>query len=159
MAELEKEIGDLMRCKGLTLALVESATGGLVSNRITNIAGCSHYYRGSITAYSNSVKMRVVGVKKETLDHYGAVSYQVAQEMAQGGKKILAADICMADTGIAGPAGSTLEKSVGLFYMGLAYKNETYTQQHIFQGNRKQNKAAAAEALLVWLKEYLVNLK
>ena len=63
------------------------------------------------------------------------------------GKKILAADICMADTGIAGPAGSTLEKSVGLFYIGLAYKNEIYSQQHIFQGNRKQNKEAAAEAL------------
>lgn len=156
MAILEQEVGNLLCQKGLTLALVESATGGLISHRITNIAGSSEYYRGSIIAYSNGVKMELVGVKEVTLNRYGAVSCQVAQEMAQGGRKILTADICLADTGIAGPWGGTPEKPVGMFYIGLSYKGEVYCRQHTFWGDREKNKAAAAKAALVWLKEYLL---
>lgn len=159
MAILEQEVGDLLHQKGLTLALIESATGGLISHRITNVAGSSAYYRGSIIAYSNGVKMELVGVKEVTLNRHGAVSRQVAQEMAQGGREILAADICLADTGIAGPGGDTTEKPVGMFYIGLSHKNETYSQRHIFWGDREQNKAAAAEAALAWLKEYLLGIK
>jgi len=159
MASLEKEVGDLLRQKGLTLGLVESATGGLISHLITNVPGSSDYYQGSITAYSNEVKVRVVGVRADTINHYGAVSHQVAKEMAQGGRKALAVDICLADTGIAGPSGATPGKPVGLFYIGLSHQAGTYSQKHHFHGDREQNKRHAAEAALAWLKEYLIGLK
>ncbi len=158
MTDLEQEVGNLLRQKGLTLGIVESATGGLISHLITNIPGSSDYYKGSVTAYSNEVKIKVVGVKEDTINKYGAVSYQVAEEMAQSGRKILAADICLVDTGIAGPSGATPGKPVGLFYIGLSHQAGTYSQKHYFQGNREQNKHQAAEVTLSWLKEYLVSL-
>ncbi len=159
MADLEQEVGNLLRQKGLTLGIVESATGGLISHLITDIPGSSDYYKGSVTAYSNEVKIKVVGVKADTINKYGAVSYQVAEEMAQGGRKILATDICLADTGIAGPSGATPGKPVGLFYIGLSHQAGTYSQKHYFQGNREQNKRQATEAALGRLKEYLISLK
>ena len=159
MTSLEQEIGNLLRQKGLTLGVVESATGGLISHLITNAPGCSDYYRGSVTAYSNEAKVKIVGVKEDTINRHGAVSSQVAEEMAQGGRKILAADICLTDTGIAGPSGATPGKPLGLFYIGLSHQTGTYSQKHDFHGNREQNKRRAAEAALNWLKEYLISLK
>ena len=159
MASLEQEIGDILRQRGMTLGAVESATGGLISHKLTNVPGSSDYYKGSVTAYSNDAKSGVVGVKQETIDRHGAVSAQVAEEMAEGGRKLLAVDICLADTGIAGPGGATREKPVGLFYLGLSHQGKTYSRQHNFAGNREQNKQDAAEAALRWLKEYLLSLK
>jgi len=158
MASLEREIEKLLRQKGSTLGAVESATGGLISHLITNVPGSSDYYKGTVTAYSNEIKVKVVGVKEATIKKYGAVSPQVAEEMAQGGRKVLAVDICVADTGIAGPSGATPGKPVGLFYIGLSHKTGTYSRKHIFQGTRQQNKRDAAEAALSWLKEYLISL-
>ncbi len=158
MSSLEQEVGDLLRRKGLTLALVESASGGLISHLITNVPGSSDYYQGSVIAYDNEVKIRVVGVKRETIEKYGAVSTQVVEELAEGGKALLAADICLTDTGIAGPGGATTTKPVGLFCIGLSYQGGTYSQKHIFQGDREQNKISAAETALGWLKEYLLSL-
>ena len=158
MASLEEEVGSLLRRKGLTLGIVESATGGLISHLITNVPGSSDYYKGSITAYSNESKIRVVGVKGDTINRYGAVSHQVAEEMAQEGRKVLAVDICLADTGIAGPGGATPGKPVGLFYVGLSHRDKAYSQKHNFQGDRRQNKRQAAETALGWLKEYLTSL-
>ncbi len=159
MAGLGREIGALLRRKGLTLGVVESATGGLISHLITDVPGSSDYYNGSVTAYNNEVKIRVVGVKEDTINRYGAVSYQVAEELAQGGRRILVADIGLADTGIAGPGGATPGKSVGLFYIGLSHRAGTCHQKHVFQGNREQNKRSAAEMALNWLKEYLTGLE
>ncbi|MCJ7769714.1 MAG: CinA family protein [Dehalococcoidales bacterium] len=158
MKRLEQEIGELLRQKGLTLGLVESASGGLVSHLITNVPGSSDYYKGSITAYSNQVKINLVGVMEETIKKYGALSPQVAEEMAKGGKKVLNADICLADTGIAGPGGATKDKQVGLFYVGLSHRAGTFSRKHNFKGNRRQNKQASAEAVLSWLREYLLGL-
>ena len=158
MASLEQEIGDLLRQKGLTLGAVESATGGLISHLITSVPGSSDYYKGSVTAYSNEIKIKVVGVGRDTIEKYGAVSHQVAEAMASGGRKVLAVDICLADTGIAGPAGAASGKPVGLFYLGLSHQAGTFTQKRIFQGNREQNRRSAAETALSWLKEYLVSL-
>jgi nicotinamide-nucleotide amidase len=158
MVSLEQELGNLLRKRGLTLGIVESATGGLISHLITNVPGSSEYYDGSITAYSNEVKIEIVGVKADTINKNGAVSHQVAEEMASGGRRVLASDICLADTGIAGPEGATLEKPVGLFYIGLSYRGGTYSQKHVFQGNREQNKRQAAGAALDWLREYLMSL-
>ena len=158
MVSLEQEIGDLLRGKGLTLGVVESATGGLISHLITNVAGSSDYYKGAVTAYSNEAKIKLVGVKEATINKHGAVSSQVAGEMAAGGRKVLAVDICVADTGIAGPGGATAQKPVGLFYLGLSHKDGTYSREHIFQGDREQKKRLAAEAALSWLRECLTAL-
>jgi PncC family amidohydrolase len=110
-----------------------------------------------VTAYSNETKIKVVGVKRGTIEKYGAVSPQVAEEMAQGGRKVLAVDICLADTGIAGPAGATPGKPVGLFYLGLAHQGGVFTRRHEFHGDREQNKRRAAGTALRWLKEYLMS--
>ena len=157
MASLEQEVGKLLRQQGLTLGVIESATGGLVSHLITNVPGSSAYYKGSVTAYSNEIKVKVVGVKEDIINQFGAVSYQVVEEMAACGRRVLAADICLADTGIAGPSGAAPEKPVGLFYLGLSYQGGIYSQKHIFPGNREQNKRCAVKAALNWLKEYLVS--
>lgn len=157
MAGLEYEIGELLKRKGLTLGVVESATGGLISHLITDVPGSSVYFKGSVTSYSNGVKISVIGVKAATLKMYGSVSPQVAREMAAGGKKLLAVDICLADTGIAGPGGATPGKPVGLFYIGLAHKGGVFSRKYEFHGGRAQNKQSAAEAVLNWLKEYLTS--
>ena len=159
MTSLEQEIGNLLRRKRLTLGVVESATGGLISHRLTNVPGSSDYYKGSVTAYSNEAKIKVVGVKEATISQYGAVSSQVAEEMAEGGRKILAVDVCLADTGIAGPGGATPGKPVGLFYLGLSHEGGTCSRKHNFRGDREQNKQSAAEVALGWLKEYLESLQ
>ena len=158
MSEITTEIGDLLRQKGLTLGTVESATGGLIAHMVTGISGSSDYFKGAIVSYSNDIKNRIVGVSTETLKKYGAVSSQVAEEMALGGKKILDVDICLADTGIAGPGGVTPGKPIGLFYLGMAEKGGVFSRKHEFHGDRDHNKQNAALEALIWLKEYLISL-
>jgi nicotinamide-nucleotide amidase len=164
MAELEAEIAQLIReyqdktGKLLTIGTVESATGGQIADRITNVPGSSDYFRGSVVAYANEVKVAVVGVKKATLEDYGAVSQQAAMEMARGGRKLLEVDICISDTGIAGPAGAAPGKPLGLFYLGLAVADTVFSQKCIFTGDREENKRAAATAALDILKQYLERL-
>ena len=133
MIPLAEEIGRLLKIHHLTLGTVESATGGLISHMVTDIPGSSEYFQGSIVSYSNDVKMSVVGVRKESLEKYGAVSAQVAEEMAAGGRRVLGVDICVADTGIAGPGGATETKPVGLFYIGLSHPRGTFHRRHVFQ--------------------------
>jgi PncC family amidohydrolase len=162
MIGLEAEIARLIReyqaktGKLLTIGTIESATGGRTADRITNVPGSSDYFKGSVVAYSNEAKTALVGVKKATLENYGAVSEQTALEMARGGRRLLDVDICVSDTGIAGPAGSTPSKPVGLFYLGLAGEDTSFSQKHIFPGNREGNKQDAAEAALDMLKQYLL---
>jgi len=162
MAELGAEIAVLIReyhaktGKLLTIGAVESATGGRIADRITNVTGSSDYFKGSVVAYSNEVKIALLGVKKTTIENYGAVSEQTAVEMAQGGRKLLNVDVCISDTGIAGPSGATPEKPVGLFYLGLAVRDTSFSHKHVFQGNREENKRDAAEAALNMLKQYLL---
>ncbi len=155
MEDLAREIGIMLRQKGLTLGFVESATGGLISKLITDVPNSSDYYKGSIISYSNQVKVDLAGVRQETLDKFGAVSPQVAEEMALGGRKALDVDVCLSDTGIAGPGGATETKPVGLFYLGLSHKGGTFARKLILNGSREQNRKAAADAVLSWLKEYL----
>jgi nicotinamide-nucleotide amidase len=158
MADIAAEIGDLLRQKGMTLGTVESATGGLIAHMITEVPGSSDYFKGSIVSYSNEIKNRIVGVGMEALENYGAVSPQVAEEMALGGKKLLDVDVCLSDTGIAGPGGATSGKPVGLFYIGMAGKDGVFSRKNEFHGDRSQNKQSAAFEALVWLKEYLASL-
>jgi len=162
MAETEAEIARLISeyqdktGKSLTIGSVESATGGRIADRITNVPGSSDYFKGSVVAYSNEAKIALLGVQKATIGNYGAVSEQTALEMAQGGRKLLDVDICVSDTGIAGPSGDTPEKPVGLFYLGLAAEGENLSRKHVFPGSREENKRDAAEAALNMLKQYLL---
>lgn len=161
MANLETEIVSLIRKyqartgKLLSINTAESATGGRIADRLTNVAGSSDYFKGSLIAYSNEVKANVLGVKKETIENYGAVSPQTAIEMAESGRKLFGTDICISNTGIAGPSGATAEKPIGLFYVALAAEDKSFSQKHIFSGNREENKNSAAEAALSVLKQYL----
>jgi PncC family amidohydrolase len=161
MTTLQDEIAQLLRKyqaktgKLLIIGTVESATGGRISDKITNVPGSSDYFKGSIVSYSNEAKTDIVGVKKLTLRKHGAVSSQTAIEMAKGGRKLLKVDICLSDTGIAGPTGAMLGKPVGLFYLGLSAKDKTLVKEHQFHDNREENKQKAAETALTMLKEYL----
>jgi nicotinamide-nucleotide amidase len=155
MEEIARWVVVLLKEKGLTLCAVESATGGLISHLITGVPGCSDVYLGSVTSYANTVKSNVIGVKTAALEKYGAVSAPVARQMASGGRKLLGADICIADTGIAGPAGATKGKPAGLFYIGLATADGVRSRKHLFTGTRDENKLAAAQAALEWVAEYL----
>jgi nicotinamide-nucleotide amidase len=162
MAEPEAEIARLIReyqaktGRLLTIGTVESATGGRTADRLTNVPGSSDYFKGSVVAYSNEAKIALLGVKKGTLEKYGAVSKQTALEMAQGGRNLLKVDICVSDTGIAGPSGATPEKPAGLFFVGLAATDASLSQKRVFSGNREETKRDAAEAMLQMLRQYLV---
>jgi len=162
MAKPEIEIAELIKeyqaktGKLLTIATAESATGGRIADKLTNVPGSSDYFKGSVVSYSNEVKINVLRVKRETIESYGAVSSETAIEMAEGGKKLLSVDICASVTGIAGPSGATPGKPVGLFYIGLAAEGEKLSQKYVFQGNREENKRDAAEAMLNMLKQYLL---
>lgn len=152
---LEVIVGRLLEQRGVTLAVAESCTGGLVGHRITNIPGSSAYYEGSITAYSYDIKELILHVRHDTLYHYGAVSEQTAREMACGVRRAFCTDIGLAVTGIAGPGGSTPEKPVGLVYVALAASDGEWVEQHVWSGNRRENKEHSAEAALDLLRRYL----
>ncbi len=158
MSSLAEEVVSRLLENHVTLGVVESATGGLISHLITGVAGSSGCYHGSITSYSNGVKTGLVGVSEATISRHGAVSGEVAEEMAAGGRRVLGVDVCVADTGIAGPGGATEEKPVGLFYLGLSHRGGTFSRRHVFDGDRDENKRLAAAAALECLNEYLAGL-
>jgi len=153
--DLEVLVGRLLTKRGLTLAASESCTGGLVGHRITNVPGSSAYYQGSVTAYSYDVKEQLLHVRHDTLYTHGAVSEQTAREMAQGVRRALRADIGVAVTGIAGPGGGMPEKPVGLVYVALAAEDGEWVERHVWNGDRWENKARSAEAVLDLLRRYM----
>lgn len=155
---LEEEVGRQLREKGLSLAVAESATGGLIAAAITSVPGSSDYFRGAVVAYANEVKRKVLGVNQETLDNYGAVSPQTAAEMAEGVRLALGADLGVADTGIAGPSGGNSDKPVGLFYVGVAGEEGVEVRKHVFSGDRNQNRQEAVQATLSLLRDFLADL-
>lgn len=145
---LEQVVGDGLRERGLTLAVAESCTGGLLSKRITDVPGCSDYYLGGVCSYANEVKMRVLGVKKETLDTVGAVSPEVAEQMAEGVAHALGADVGVGITGIAGPGGGTDDKPVGLVYISVWHKGQHYTRKMKSTNGRDRVRMQAASTAL-----------
>jgi PncC family amidohydrolase len=145
---LEITVGELLRRRGLRLAVAESCTGGLIGHRITNIPGSSTYYMGSVTAYAYEAKVRLLGVRWGTLEKYGAVSKETVLEMSRGVRKALAADIGIAVSGIAGPGGGTPEKPVGLTWIGLSAADVDEAWRFIWDGDRLQVKEHSAEQAL-----------
>lgn len=133
---LEQVLGDLLREKGKTLAAAESCTGGLLGKTLTDVPGASDYFLGSTVTYSDEAKVSVLGVKPETLEKYGAVSEEVAAEMALGVRRVFGADYAAAVTGIAGPGGGTPGKPVGTTCFGLSREKAVYTRTDRFSGDR-----------------------
>ena len=137
-----------MAVKGKTCATAESCTGGGVGFAITSVAGSSAVYLGGVVSYSNSVKASLLGVSTETLASVGAVSSEVAGQMAAGARRVTGADFAVSLTGIAGPGGGSAEKPVGLVWFGLATPNGVETESRVFSGDRAQVRAAAVEHAL-----------
>jgi nicotinamide-nucleotide amidase len=154
---LEEVVGKLLLKKGWTLALAESCTGGFISHRITRVAGSSAYFKGGAVTYSDESKIRFLGVKKTTLEQYGAVSRQTALEMARGIMQEAVADIGLSVTGIAGPAGGSAEKPVGTVWVGISYLNESDARLFRFQGDRERVITGASQAALNWLRIVLLS--
>jgi len=153
--ELLNKVANLLKEKRIKIATAESCTGGMLANLLTNISGSSEYFDRGIVSYSNRAKMEMLGVSKETLDKYGAVSEETAREMAEGIRRLAKVDMGISTTGIAGPTGGTEDKPVGLVYIGLSTKKGTIVKRFIFKKDRIGNKESACEAALSMLLEAL----
>jgi nicotinamide-nucleotide amidase len=134
---------------------VESCTAGLLAKYIAGISGSSAYYQGALLTYSNSLKVKIAKVNAETLAEYGAVSEQVAIEMAANGRKILGVDYCLSTTGVAGPSGGTLEKPLGLVWVGLSGPSGSVARKFQFGDNRERNLEMTALSAMNWLRYVL----
>lgn len=155
MEPLEVTIAFFLRQWGLKLALAESCTGGLVADRITNVAGSSDYFLGGMVAYSYEAKVALLGVSWDTLQQHGAVSRETVIEMARGARKALGADLAVSVSGIAGPGGGMPGKPVGYTWFGLSSAEGDWARNFTWDGDRIANKAASAEAALQFLLDYL----
>ncbi len=144
-----KDLGEALTKKGLTLALAESCTGGLLSSHITSAAGASRYYRGAVVSYSNEVKIEVLKVSADTLREFGAVSANTAAEMAEGVRKALFSTVSLSITGIAGPGGGTADKPLGTVFIALSVMDEkTVTEEFHFKGSRDEIRRQSVEAAM-----------
>ncbi len=152
---IEEHILEELKSRNLTLGVAESCTGGGLGNRITNIPGSSEVFLGGVIAYSNELKMKLLGVKETTLIRHGAVSKETAKEMAHGVRELTGADISVAITGIAGPGGAAPKKPVGLVFMHLTTVDTDMGIYQIFPGDRKMVKTRTINYSLNLIKEYL----
>lgn len=153
---LEKAVADLLTANDLTVTCAESCTGGMLSARLVNVPGVSEVYKMGVVTYSNKAKRRLLGVKKNTLSKFGAVSAQTAQEMAKGAALTFKADVAVAVTGIAGPDGGTAEKPVGLVYIACYVKGKAVVKEYHFSGNRGKIREATVAAALTLLRECIL---
>jgi len=149
---LEQRVGQLLSERHRTLALAESCTGGLISHRITGIAGSSAYYLGGVTSYANDVKVKLLGVTPATLEKYGAVSQETALEMSHGIRERIGADFGLSVTGIAGPGGGTPEKPVGTVWISIAQAKNHEAKLFQFHGDRERIILGTSQAALNWLR-------
>ncbi len=154
-AGLTEIAGELLRSAGLTVAVAESCTGGLLGKRLTDVPGSSGYFLGGVTAYDNNVKTGVLGVPAALVAEHGAVSEEVAAAMAEGVARLLGADCALSTTGIAGPDGGTETKPVGLVYLGSVVRGVTKVEEIRVPGQREHIRERAAYAALDLLRRRL----
>ncbi len=154
---METTVGILLAGKKLCLALAESCSGGLISHRITSVAGCSAYFIGGAVTYSNELKQCFLGIEKNLIERCGAVSAEVARAMAVGIREKTASDIGLSVTGIAGPSGGTEEKPVGTVFIAISDRNRCTVEQYRFSGNRRRIQALTAHTGLNNLRLYLLD--
>lgn len=149
-------VGDLLRKNNKQLSVAESCTGGLIGQKLTSVAGSSEWFAGGVISYSNFLKETLLGVDRDLLNNYGAVSEQVARAMAARLSARIKTDITVSVTGIAGPGGGSKEKPVGTVYIGLFYNNTVRAQRHYFQGNRAQIREMTADMALDTVRQALL---
>ncbi len=155
---LEEVVGKLLAEGGLTLAVAESCTGGLIGDRITDVSGSSRYFQADVVAYSNRSKVELLQVPRETIETHGAVSGETALALAEGARAVTGADLGLSTTGIAGPTGGTPEKPVGLVWIGFATGNRVRAFHYRFGTDRRRVKERAAQAALDVVRRHLSNL-
>jgi competence/damage-inducible protein CinA-like protein len=155
---IEEVIGKLLKERGLTLAVAESCTGGLVTNMLTNVSGSSNYLERGIVSYSNAAKVEILKVNEDTIVDNGAVSLEVARQMAEGVKSISGTDFGLSTTGIMGPTGATTDKPVGLVYIGLCDDKVCTAKEFHFGDDRILNKQRTAQAALDMLRRHLLGI-
>ena len=153
LVALAEQLQGLCLGRGLTVALAESCTGGLIAATLTSVAGSSGYFVGGVVAYSNAAKEALLDVPAATLAAHGAVSAQVAKAMATGARARFGAALAAAITGIAGPDGGSEQKPVGLTYVGLADAASVDVRRFMFESDRDGNREAGVHAALEWLIE------
>lgn len=153
---LEEVVVALLAERGYHVTTAESCTAGLIAGTLVNAAGASKVLNEGYITYANEAKERLVHVKHETLEQYGAVSEQTAYEMAEGAAKAAGAQAALSATGIAGPGGGTKEKPAGLVYIGCYLNGKTTVKECLWSGNRMENRMATAIAALELLKERLI---
>lgn len=152
--ELAQIVGDLLEKKHLTVSTAESCTGGLLSAALTAAAGSSTYYLGSVIAYCNEVKNKILSVPQEILQTKGAVSPEVAGFLAVGARNLLGTSVGIGITGIAGPGGATVDKPVGLVYIALNSDQIKWCQGYNFSGGRREVRLSSVKAALQMLRKY-----
>ncbi|MDT7041081.1 competence/damage-inducible protein A [Candidatus Nitronereus thalassa] len=155
---MEEIIGQALSKRGLTLAMAESCTGGLIGHRLTQVPGSSSYMDRGVVCYSNQAKMDLLGVTKNILQKHGAVSAPVAKAMAEGIRSRSGVDLGLSVTGIAGPGGGTPIKPVGLVYVALSIQGKTFTKEFRFQGDRNMVKLRASQGALDVLRRWLFGI-
>jgi competence/damage-inducible protein CinA-like protein len=153
---LENVLAEMLVNKNITIAAAESCTGGMVSSKLINYPGISSVFMEGAVTYSNEAKMHRLGVKKETLDKYGAVSSETAAEMAEGIAKSAGTDIGISTTGIAGPDGGTPEKPVGLVYLGIYINGNVKTKKINVIGDRQRVRTKTTITLLDWVRREII---
>ena len=147
----ERRLVKLLLEKDLQITCAESCTGGMIASLLVNVPGVSEILMESYVTYSNEAKHRLLGVEQEALSEYGAVSQQVAFQMAEGAARAAGADAAIAVTGIAGPGGGTAQKPVGLVYIGTYLCGNIRVTENHFLGERYEIRKQAAEAALLQL--------
>lgn len=151
----EEKLNQAFTQKGLKLAVAESCTGGVISSRITDVAGSSGYFEAGLVTYSNEAKVIFLSVPRDLLAAKGAVSREVAEKMAEGVRDATGADIAISVTGIAGPGGGSDEKPVGTVYVGLAAARSRLVQKYLFGGDRASIRRQTADAALNLVLDYV----
>jgi nicotinamide-nucleotide amidase len=155
---LETIIGRMLITRHWTVATAESCTGGLISHRLTQVPGSSQYYLGGWIVYANRLKSATLSVDPKVIEKKGAVSREVAEAMARNAREKSGAEVGLSTTGIAGPSGGSVEKPVGLVYIGLSDDQTTQTFEYRFSGNRETVKTKACQAALELLRRYCLQL-
>lgn len=155
---LEDVVARLLKERQITISVAESCTGGSISNSLTNIGGSSVYFERGVVSYSNAAKVEILRVNEDTIAQYGAVSLEVARQMAEGVKAISGTDFGISVTGVLGPTGATTEKPIGLVYIGLCDDKVCTAKKYLFGGDRILNKQRATQAALEMIRRYLLGI-
>lgn len=153
---LEKAVVDLLLANHLTVSTIESCTGGMLAARLINVPGVSEVFKTGYITYTNKSKRKIIGVKKATLQKYGAVSEEVAKEMAKGGAFFAKSDVAVGITGIAGPEGGSPDKPVGLVYIACSVCGRISVKECHFSGNRAKVRESSVSTALALMREAIL---